>query len=376
MMPKEVYVAAFMHNIAGMLLWVYAEEVMWQINALMHQENMSIDEAQYLVLGFGFDQLSAELAKRWHLPELVHESLDPENIHNPRVFSIRLAIQLARHAEFGWYGEALWQCMQDVSELLALDINELVPRIHQTARDTAVDTGLYGVRPAASLLPMLEGEHPPEQFPTEWSNFGAVANTVDKPVISHTNSRANAPSHESSGVCLTPQIDVFNKVALKLTRELDSLKNQNDVMKEVLTALHDGLGLNRVVFAMVSQDEFLIKSRFMSGIDNDAVLSHFIIHNDGKNLFSKLICKQQSVWLNEDNFNKFWPLVPQDFARMIEVESFFAMSIVVNDKAVGFFYADRHAHNCELDEVAYKRFKQIVTLAGKTIERIRERDGK
>lgn len=376
MMPKEVYVAAFMHNIAGMLMWVHAEDSMWHINALVHQERMSIDEAQYLVLGFGFDQLSAELAKRWHLPELVYESLDAENIHNPRVFSIRLAIQLARYAEYGWYGEQVWHCMEDVAEMLALSMDELVPRVHQVARDAALDTAIYGVRPAATLLPMLEGQHPPEQFPPEWSNFGAAGEVAGKPGIEQPDSRTRKTPAGSSGVCLIPQLDVFQQVALKLSREVDTFTSLNDVMKEVLKGLHDGIGLNRVAFAMMSQDELLLKSRFMSGVDNDAVFSHFIIHNDGKNLFSKLVNKQQSVWLNEENFAKFWPLVPPDFAKMIEIETFFAMSIIVNEKAVGFFYADRHTPNCKLDEASYKRFKQMVTLAGKTIEKVQARNKK
>ena len=379
MMPKEVFVATFLHNIAGMMLWVHAEDVMWQINALVHQENLSLDEAQYLVLGFGFDQLSARLARAWKLPELVIDSLDAENIHNPRVRSVRLAIQLSRRVELGWYDEHVVQCYEEVATLLSMSVDQLVPRIHQVAREAAIESALYGVTPAAALIPMLPGRFPPPPFPPEWRDYG-VTQPRERIEEARKAVRDNQPSEpdlaSNSGVCLVPQLDVFQRVALKLTREVDTLNNLNDVMKEVLVGLHDGVGLNRVAFAMMSRDELLLKSRFMSGVDNNAVFSHFIIHNDGKNLFSMLVKKQQSVWVNESNFSKFWPLVPPDFARMIEVESFFAMSIVVKGKAVGFFYADRHNPNCRLDERAYTRFKQLVTLAGKTIEKVQERNKK
>ena len=86
------------------------------------------------------------------------------------------------------------------------------------------------------------------------------------------------------------------------------------------------------------------------------------------NLFTHVMKKSQSIWLNDDNKDKYMKLVPEKFSDIIATESFFAGSVFVDEKPIGLFYADRHTKDCYLDEATYKRFKVLIQLVGKAIE--------
>jgi hypothetical protein len=40
------------------------------------------------------------------------------------------------------------------------------------------------------------------------------------------------------------------------------------------------------------------------------------------------------------------------------------MSIFIDGKAIGMFYADRRGPECELDDAAYQQFRQLSMVAG------------
>jgi hypothetical protein len=82
-------------------------------------------------------------------------------------------------------------------------------------------------------------------------------------------------------------------------------------------------------------------------------------------LFNRLMEKMQGVWLNEKNRQALDPMIPEKVWELIGHGEFFAMSVFVNGKPVGLFYADRKRGACELNEQGYLEFKQLCLVAAK-----------
>lgn len=350
MVPKESFVAGFMNNIGTMAILLNGGEEINQIRDVIENDDMSADEAQYLVLGFSLKQLSHALALKWKLPELVVDALMADKATNPRAYGVMLACQLARLAESGWYSPEMMDCTQSVANYLELGHDRATSIIHQNAISAARESDWYQVIPAATLLPRI-----PE---FELDSDGNVIALDDKP----------EPQH----FCLMPQVDVFNDLVENI-RSKASLIDLSTLMSLSMRAMHDGLGLNRVVFAMlegVEHDE--LKARYMTGTDNDPEFNQFEISLVPVNLFTHVMKKAQSIWLNDANKDKYLKLVPEKLKEIIRTESFFAGSVFVDDKPIGLFYADRHTEDCHLDEMAYKRFKVLIQLVGKAIEAQRQ----
>jgi len=345
MVPKESFVAGFLNNIGTMAILLNGGDEINRIRDVIANDDMSADEAQYLVLGFSIKQLSHALAVRWKLPELVIDTLSADKATNPRVYGVMLACQLARLAEEGWYTQEMTDCIEHVAEHLDRDFSSTVSITHQNVVSAARESDWYGVIHAAALLPII-----PE---FELDNEG---NQISIEVNDHHH------------FCLMPQLDVYQEIISQIQTQAREL-NLNSLMNLVTRCLHDGLGLNRVVFTMLEGLEHeQLNARYMLGTDNDPEFNQFKISLVPSNLFTHVMKKSQSIWLNTGNKEKYWKLVPESLKKIINTSSFFAGSVFVDDKPIGLFYADRHIGDCQLDEASYKRFKVLVQLVGKAIE--------
>jgi hypothetical protein len=80
-------------------------------------------------------------------------------------------------------------------------------------------------------------------------------------------------------------------------------------------------------------------------------------------LFSRLMEKAQGIWFNETNRRALEPIIPEKVWELIGRGDFFAMSVLVNGKPVGLFYADRKHGKSELDEESYQEFKRLCLRA-------------
>ena len=139
----------------------------------------------------------------------------------------------------------------------------------------------------------------------------------------------------------------------------------SELMRKAVHCMHDGIGLNRAVFAQINKHSNKLVASYSIGSDNDPSFSQFEINLDQPHLFTRLLEKQVSLWITDDNREKFWPLVPKDFKALIKTNAFFVMSVHVGGKPVGLFYADRRSIDCELDENSYKQFRQVCQIVAK-----------
>ena len=352
MTPDELYLAAMLHNLGGILLDLHAPQEMARVRELMHQKQMEADEAEYVVFNFTADQLTLELARLWKLPTILLDSLHGENARHKRVLGVMLAAQLAEAAEQGWYSHTFQTLLEPLADLLLSDLASVATLLHQNAAAAARATAYLGVwHPAIALL------HP---TPLHEEECGAPYIETD----------TLAEMDEDADFCLAPQRPVLLKVLRCLASHEQESLLLRDVLALTMEGMHDGLGLNRVMFAMLTPDKGQLKARRVLGSDNDPLFNGFSVDLNYHNLFERLLDKPQSLWLNDTNRHKFLPLVPVNTQKLLRSDNFFVMSLFIRHKPVGVFFADRHTHACQLDEQSYKYFKHLVTQASMCLAQI------
>jgi HD-like signal output (HDOD) protein len=333
MTPDEVYVASMLYFLGEIIVAIYAPKKLKNIYKMRREKHIATEEAEYIVLGFTIDELTLLLAKKWDLPELLQDAIISENTQQPRSYGVKLAVQLIRHAEFNWYDDKTIQIERDTAEWLNIDFNSLVSDIHQLAASIARHSSQYGIRPLAYHLP--------------------ITKIITEEIINNTEQLAS--------ICLMPNINILQETLITLTKNSSSIKNINNVMSLVLKGMHDGIGLNRVIFLLLNNEKDKLKLCSAAGTDNDLEFNSVSVKLNKKNLFGILLEKQQAIWLNEKNFKKTWPLVPPEIKKISKSKTFFAMSVHVREKPIGLFYADRHNDACELDIKSYNHFKTLCT---------------
>ncbi|MCL1861071.1 MAG: HDOD domain-containing protein [Proteobacteria bacterium] len=115
---NEITVAALLHEAAEMMCWINAPDLIQRVFDMQRADReLRSSAAQREVFGITARELEFGLIRALHLPKLLVSLLDESQSKHPRVRTITLANDLARHVARGWDNEAL---PRDVSRIHAL----------------------------------------------------------------------------------------------------------------------------------------------------------------------------------------------------------------------------------------------------------------
>lgn len=346
MTPDEVFAAAQLHFLGEMVLSIHAPELLDKITKLRVDDHMASEEAQYMVLGFTFNELTLKIAKKLKFPSLVTEALSSENAQFPRAYGIMLSVQLARNITHeGWYSGHTFELQEKIAEWMNISINEVIARSHTIAAEIAREIPQYDTEPAARSLPLIV---PP-----------IVKKEEDKDSQQLT-----------AALCLIPQLPILRDSIKTLTTFSPQNIDSEQLIQHIVTAMHDGVGFNRVVFCSYDEHEKVLQGQVLKGAENNPVFNRFKIEIGEADLFSHLIMKPQAVLMNDATREKFWPLINVEFQKLINTNSFVAMSIFIKNKPYGLFYADRHTSTCQIEDRSYNYFKTLCAHATKVLEQL------
>ena len=346
MTPDEVFAAAQLHFLGEMILAIHAPELLDKITKLRIHDNLASEEAQYMVLGFTFNELTLKIAEKLKFPSLVTEALSSENAQFPRAYGIMLGVQLARNITHeGWYSKHTFELQEEIAEWMDITIDEVIARSHTIAAEIAREIPQYDTEPAARSLPLI--------MPS------IVKKEEDKDSQQHV-----------AALCLIPQLPVLRDSIKALTTFSPQNIDSEKLIKHIVTAMHDGVGFNRVVFCLYDESEKVLQGQVLKGAENNPVFNRFKIEIGEADLFSHLIMKPQAILMNDSTREKFWPLVNVEFQKLINTNSFVAMSIFIKNKPYGLFYADRHTSTCQIEDRSYNYFKTLCTHATKVLEQL------
>jgi len=124
---EEITLATLLHDVAELLMWLFAPSLALKVNeaqrAQPHQRSATIQSEIY---GVPLYQLKLALAEAWHLPALLIQLLDHRHTENPRVRTVKLAVDLARHSANGWDDAALPDDFAAIRDLLHVNQETLV----------------------------------------------------------------------------------------------------------------------------------------------------------------------------------------------------------------------------------------------------------
>lgn len=336
---EEIYVGALLHDMGEMVLWCVAPDVMLKVLKSVRRDRISREEAESKLLGFTLWDFQRTLATAWRLPEMLLDFMDNAKVAQPRAVMAILGAALARHAAGGWHSPKLLADYEVIAGQFNFSTDEVIAIIHHNAVVQGRHWEAFHVPPAAAWLPMLPGDWPVEPDEDEIQEREAAA-------------------------CLLPHPDELRRVMDEIGTHLDGTLNLHDMVSLVLQGMHQGIGLNRVLFALMTADRSMVRAKYVLGAEEDSPLRNFQFDMATPHLFSRLLGKMQSVWVNASNQANFASLMSDGLCRMIGGnQDFFAMSIFVHERPVGLIYADRRHGSCELDEHCYMEFKRLCLRA-------------
>lgn len=334
--PEEVFIATLLFHIGDMAFWCFSGEAGDQLDSVMQQPGYTAEQAQEEVLGFRLKSLSTQLAQEWHLNPLLQETLTRPRDAGKRGQNITLAHEVAEAAEkHGWESPEAQQVIQEIAKLAGSSSKNTADQIHRNAREAADIATYYGAANAARAIP-LPGSAGSTQRQTE-------------PAIEY------------------PQPD--GMLQLKILRELSMLlengSDLNVIMEMVMEGIYRGVGMDRVLFAMLTPDKKGLRAKFVLGQDNEKLQHsfHFTRLPTARNIFFDIVDKESTLLIDCDKRRELATVVTSSVTSVIGKRPFLVSTVAINGRGIGLLFADRALSEREIDEESVESFKHFAKQA-------------
>ncbi|NWG75868.1 MAG: hypothetical protein HXY24_14915, partial [Rubrivivax sp.] len=368
---EEVHVAALLYYAPEFLFWLDAPDIARELARLRRIKEPAEAEAE--ALGFPLGPLRLMLLEAWKIPEITRDLLDEKLAERPRQAILKACVDLAHRSRHGWWDEHLQSDYQALADIENTPLEVVVSTVHRNAVRAAHHGAWIPAPPAAAWLPMLPGPWPHEQ-PVPEEKPAAVARELvlaEPPSPAEQVAKTAQAEQVTEPACLVPDKAALQECLAGIEGHLDGSLNLNQMLALVLKGLHQGLGLSRIVFAMVTPDGLRVKSRFTLGVPGSDALRHFEFNLHSRDLFGQLMTKMQGIWLSNDNKARLWPMIDPKLQAMIGEGEFYAMSLFLGGKPFGLIYADRGHGHCGLDSRTYTDFKTLCLQAARGLGKLK-----
>ena len=324
-----------------MALWSSAPKLMRQLQKRMSQGE-GREEAALGVLGFTLEELNLKLGEAWHLPALAQESQCLCNSYRPQPLIVMMGVALARISVHHWDSQETQDKLELLAEFLEIPLNQAESQFHHLAAAAAGELRHLPLPlPDYNLLPVSAESFRPAEKPLQ---------SCPAPDESDREAMDSRPEKTAQASAAPPPKPLHpspprSPVLEKLTHFLHEMKTHH--------------GLQRVMFATLSNDQQQLKARLVLENRKQATLNDFQIDLQKPSLFVALLKRPQALWVNAAKQKKYRPMIPSAVHQAICDEGFLLMSIFIKHRPIGLLYADSGCGDEALTAGQYENFKTL-----------------
>lgn len=351
--PEEVFVATLLLNIGQIAFWSFAGEEAEALDSLIKQPDMTPEQAERRVLGFPLSELTWGLNRKWQLGNLLETALSQKADNDPRVQSIRLGYAVADGVDNGWDSQELDATIGKAAKILHLPVKQVGRLVEDNAREAIKMAEDYGAKGVIPYIPQ----------PAR----GAAASAHAEAVMTDEPLETTDGSNLVTGLDSFPETDPMLQLHIlqELTSAIETGIDLTTLLDMTLEGITRAVGMDRVVFAMISRDRKSLRARHSMGWDAMELKQSFVfdLQPGEDHLFRHLIDEQEAVWVRPDSPDDIRARLAPRLLEICGDQSFFAMPTVVNGRSIGLFYADRRPSKRPLDEEIFIQFKHFCQQA-------------
>lgn len=336
--PEEVFIATLLNHIGSISFWCFCSKQCEQIQSLVGRSNCSFEDAEKQVLGFKLKDLGYSLSKSWKLGGLIEEAYKLEGTpRDPRVGLVQIGIDIAEALKEGSGSVKFANCIKKIVAITGQSRQAVIDKLKENTTAAAKIAYQLGATDAAKLL---QGDKQSSLVGSE-----EVSNILDKKQI---------------------QLQISQDIMSIISEHFDMYL----LLKTVLEGIHRGIGMDRTIFSVLSNDRLTLKERLSLGWRKESldIKVVFNVSSSPVNLFNHALSTIQAFWAKPTEHEKLFTL--RD-TNVIGKNECFMMPITSGKSPIGLIYADRWMSKeplTEEDFIAFKYFAQQANI-GLTIYR-------
>lgn len=336
---EEVFIAGLLYRVGDMVFWCFSEDDGVALDAVLKP---GVDEAhaEKAVLGFSLLQLSQVLVADWKLSTLLLEIYRGRN--SPGAECVLASWRWCRALESGWAGPEVKQEVERMADWLKMESTSTAMLLAQVAREARETAALFGSQACANTI----------SAPPEGEDGALYGKMVEKdPALRGSTDLVGLEENTDL------QLDILKSLAA-----LSFEGRLNEMLSTLVEGLHDGLGLDRVVFCTAMPGD-LIQGRFGVGDEEFAKTFRFTLRRQMADSLTRAVEQGGFVESIPSDASRRAVILPDSLASSLHGIPFLFGVLQLGGKTVGAVYADRAVTGRDLPESVVEGFRHLVCQA-------------
>lgn len=326
--PEEIYIATLLCHLGEMAFWCFGGQKADALADALDRPGRDPSETEHEILGFHLSELTLALNREWRLTPLLAAAIEGRN--DPRATYIRLGIELAEKAELGWGHPEVRDVLERMAEKTDIPINQIETMAHMSAEQAAAVICAYGAPHVSRLIPTIRPMETTEQ--PESANLDAFLEP--DPML---------------------QLQILRDIGALLTEEAPNLSL---LFNMVLEGIHRGIGMDRTVLALVTQDRKRLRAKHTLGLGQGDLMQRFdfAIPRE-EDIFSRVLETRRPEWFRNERGASVQ--ISPVIRAVLGDTPFFVAPLIIQGRAIGLVYADRSPSRRPLDEESFTSFRSF-----------------
>jgi HD-like signal output (HDOD) protein len=321
---EEVFIAALLRDIGEIAFWSLGSEEACALSEALDAPDPDTEKLVREHVGSSFGEISASLIRSWGLGALLAGETDGAAVGTREFQLIGLAHEVADCvAREGWHSAGLSKLLPRAAILMNTTEQEARRRLRACGQEAEQLAVCYGAGVLASRM-ALKPAFAPSREDTR---------PGEKAVDTDRQSRDGA-----SGTSGDPALQL--KVLQELTAMMQRGPDVNSVICMAMEGVHQGIGMDRTVTALVSPDRKSISTRFSLGDAGNASGAQFSFSLEGTpNILQS--CIQDNRVIHQLATAADCDGLPEGLASFSAYHGFLLAPIRIGERSIGVLYADR-----------------------------------
>lgn len=364
---EETYTCGLLHGLGEIVIAFTLPDSYNRMLELRQQGEKSWSRIQIDELGGHFSDVGQDLAQSWGFPKSVVNSMDEmtaEDLKGDQRLNHQLAsvsqqllqqIYNREHSDRHDFSSLI----DKLGQATGMNRDRMTGSLNRAFRTVCDLTEEYGIS-SKRLIPAVQdsGDEMLDDFNRKLSFY------IHSRAESHDddNDALDPKSAKSTPAAVTKEIDLQRQ--LQHLQEISALVTQQAPLPQVFAKAADAIlessGCTRTGFCLLSRDHQQLSMKIVRGSQTEPLADYFTLSRSRDSEFFFRLVERQSTLLVTDTREAGWSeRLPDSFMRTVNPCGFVLAPLGVNNKVVGFLYADRSLEAGPVNDDDFRCFSQF-----------------
>lgn len=309
---EEVVIAGLLLNLGDMAFWSFADDKADELSALIKEGKLTEKECEKKVIGITLKTLTLDLCERWGLGKTLHETLSQPNCKKESSKALQIGSELTEAIDCGWQSNELDKVLKKISKHYDINYDEARELAVQGAEEAANFVLSHGANQLCHLIPSVNDSH---------------------------NLNQSEP------------LEADAELQLNILRELATMAQEkvglNTLFNAVLEGMHRGVGFERAAIALLNKEKTQLTAKYVIRQSSNDWQEKFILSIENPHsVFSRCLESKELIMIDGSKQT----LLDPERAELKNNGAAILAPILVGQRLLGVYYADRGGDTLELDK--------------------------